>query len=261
MRIFGSTAHIAVQVELLEPAGEFPVCHICLWADGMRIGDYQQTVLLSPIADFFRSTIGSHDRRIDDELGGLSPEQIVAAVKTVLFDDAGSELPYDETRLRRLERYRKLCICPNGCEAFDGELAVLIEREAGESFIWQDFTDKRVRELRLAQGDYEAVVRMFLAWADPLTGHDPSTEHFAGKTFVIAGKFSRPQSDIVRVIRRLGGRVDRAVSERTSYVLAGQLMPQAARKIQQARTLNVPVLSEAEFDSLLPSGPNEFQQS
>ena len=110
MRIFGSTAHIAVQVELLEPAGEFPVCHICLWADGMRIGDYQQAVLLSPIADFFRSTIGSHDRRIDDELGGLSPEQILAAVKTVLFDDAGSELPYDETRLRRLQRYRNLCI-------------------------------------------------------------------------------------------------------------------------------------------------------
>jgi len=204
--IFGSPEHFALEAEALEPAGDAVVAHICLWADGLRIGDYAQPVLLRPIADLFRKSTRRRDRDIDAELSGLAPEQILTAIKAALFDEGENELPIDDTMRRRWERYRQLLICPNGCEAFDGELAVLVHHEDGESFIWEDFRDKRVHERRLAPGDYERVITMFLAWADPLTGYDPSSERFAGKAFVIVGKFSRPQSDIARLIRRLGGR-------------------------------------------------------
>jgi hypothetical protein len=249
MKIFGSMEQLAVQVELLEPAGQFVVVHICLWAGGMRIGDYEQAVLLPPIADVFRDTIRRRDRRIGGELIGLTPEEIIGKVKAVLFDEG------ERNRLL-MAKYRELCICPNGSEAFDGEMAVLIEREGAESFIWQDFTGKRIREIRLAPGGYEGVIRVFLAWADPLTGHNPLSEHFAGKTFVIAGKFSRTHSELAGIIRRLGGRVDGGVSERTSYMLAGQLMPQAPESVLRARRLGVTVLSETEFESLLPTDRN-----
>ncbi|MDM0047925.1 BRCT domain-containing protein [Variovorax sp. J22R115] len=261
MKMFGSTERFGIQTELLEPAGEFVVVHIRLWADGMQIGDYQQPVLLSPIADFFRATIRRSDLRADAELALFPPERVLEAVKASLFTDDEVKSPSQGLRNERLESFREICICPNGCAAFDGEMAVLLQRAGAESFIWQDFGDKRVRELRLMTGDYATVVRMFLGWADSLTGHDPSSDHFAGRSFVIVGKLSKSHSDIERIIRRLGGRVDYAVSGRTSYVLAGQSMSQEPRQVQKARALDVPLLSEAEFESLLPPQSSEHNPS
>lgn len=252
MSVFGSTARFALQVELLQGPGDFMVAHICLWANAMRIGDFAQAVLLSPIADFFRGTIRTHDRHVDPEHAGLSAEQALKVVLDALVGDASATWQLDAARRRRMERYRGLIICPNGCEAFDGEAAVLVARSSGESFIWQGFTDKRVRELALASAEYADVIRQFLAWADPLTAHDPSREHFAEKTFVLVGSFSRPQAEIARIIRRLGGRVDQTVSERTSYVVAGQLPSEVPKDVVEARALNVPVLSEAQFEGLRP---------
>jgi len=151
-------------------------------------------------------------------------------------------------------------MCPNGSEAFDGELAVLIDREGGDSLIWQDFADKNIREIRLVPGEYQDVVRSFLSWVDPLTGHDPSRERFAGKAFVVTGKFSSPQSDIVTLIRRLGGRVEQTVRKGTSYVLVGEVLEEA-RQVVQARLLGVPILSEAEFERQLPMRTDESKPS
>lgn len=253
MKTFGSVEHIAVQVELLAPGEQRIVGGICLWAGGLRIGDDQQPVLLSPIADFFRSSIRFKDRHID-ELVGLRPEQILGAIKTALFSPSENRPSFEKASRSRLAKYRKVCICPNGCEAFDGEMAVLIDREDSESFVWQDYADKRVHELRLERGGYEAVMRMFLAWIDPLLGHDPLTEHFADQVFVIFGNFSRPRSEIENLIRRLGGRVDRSLSARTSSVLVGEQMSQEPQSVPEARALGVPVLTEAQFWSLLPPG-------
>jgi len=80
METFGSKERIAIQTELLEPAGQSVASHICLWAGGMQIGNYEEAVLLSPIADFFRGTIRRRDRQFDAELAALNPEQILEVV-------------------------------------------------------------------------------------------------------------------------------------------------------------------------------------
>lgn len=260
MKIFGSRERIALQAELLEPAGQSVVGHICIWANGMRIGNYEEAVLLSPIADFLRGTIRRRNRQIEAELESLPPERILEAVKNEIFRETGGKPKSEDTSRRPGKRYRELCICPNGCEAFDGELAVLIDRNQGESFIWQDFADKNIRELRLVPGEYGDVVRSFLGWVDALTGHDPSNEHFAGKRFVIAGKLSAPQWKIAKLIRRLGGGVDQAVRQDTTYLLAGEFVGEPLQ-IVQARALGVPILSEAEFEHLLPSRTDESKRS
>jgi NAD-dependent DNA ligase len=253
MKIFGSKERIAVQAELLEPAKQFVIGHICLWADGLRIGNYEEAVLLSPIADFLRGTIRHRDRRVDAELAGLPAKQILENLKNALSGETGGESQSGDALRRSWERYRELRICPNDCEAFDGEWAVLIEQGGGESFIWHDFIDKHAREVRLAPGEYAEVVRLFLGWIDPLTEHDPSSEYFAGKTFVITGKFARLQSEIAKLIRRLGGRVEYTVNERTSYVLAGEVMEEQ-QQIRQAQALGIPILTEADFERLLALG-------
>jgi DNA ligase (NAD+) len=70
-----------------------------------------------------------------------------------------------------------------------------------------------------------------------------------GKTLVITGtleKYSR--DEIERLIKQLGGKAAGSVSKKTAYVVAGE---NAGSKLDKARELGVPVLSEAEFEKLV----------
>jgi DNA ligase (NAD+) len=70
-----------------------------------------------------------------------------------------------------------------------------------------------------------------------------------GKTLVFTGellKFTRAAAK--RLVEERGGRVTSSVSRQTSYVVAGA---EAGSKLDQARKLAVPVLTEEEFQALL----------
>jgi DNA ligase (NAD+) len=76
-----------------------------------------------------------------------------------------------------------------------------------------------------------------------------ATEPLVGKTLVVTGtleKYSREQ--IEELITKLGGRAASSVSKSTDYVVAGE---KAGTKLDKARKLGVPVISEAEFDKLI----------
>jgi DNA ligase (NAD+) len=68
---------------------------------------------------------------------------------------------------------------------------------------------------------------------------------FKGKTFVLTGtlnSFTREEAE--EKITNFGGSVTSSVSKKTDYVLAGE---KAGSKLDKAKTLNIKILDELEF--------------
>ena len=71
----------------------------------------------------------------------------------------------------------------------------------------------------------------------------------AGKTFVLTGTLATmTRDDAEAAIERLGGKVVGSVSRKTSYLVVGE---DAGSKLEKARTLGVPTLTEEEFRALI----------
>jgi DNA ligase (NAD+) len=76
-----------------------------------------------------------------------------------------------------------------------------------------------------------------------------AAEHLAGKVFVVTGTLSRyGRQEIEELIKKLGGKAASTVSKKTAYVVAGE---KAGTKLDKARQLGVPVLSEEQFEKLI----------
>lgn len=72
---------------------------------------------------------------------------------------------------------------------------------------------------------------------------------FAGKTFVLTGTLSEfTRSEAGEIIERYGGKTSSSVSKKTDYVLAGDA---AGSKLQKAAALGVPILTEAQFRTMI----------
>jgi DNA ligase (NAD+) len=70
-----------------------------------------------------------------------------------------------------------------------------------------------------------------------------------GKTFVVTGTLpTYERADVEALIKSLGGKVAGSVSKKTDYVVAGE---KAGSKLDKAKELGVPVLTEAEFNELI----------
>jgi DNA ligase (NAD+) len=72
---------------------------------------------------------------------------------------------------------------------------------------------------------------------------------FSGRTFVLTGTLSTmTREEAEAAIGRLGGKVSGSVSRKTSYLVVGA---DAGSKLEKARSLGVPMLTEEEFKALI----------
>ncbi len=73
-----------------------------------------------------------------------------------------------------------------------------------------------------------------------------------GKSFVLTGTLVRlTRSEAAALIKERGGKVSESVSKKTDYVVVGE---DPGSKYEKAKTLGIPILSEAEFQEFIAEG-------
>ncbi|MBC8401800.1 MAG: NAD-dependent DNA ligase LigA [Candidatus Marinimicrobia bacterium] len=104
---------------------------------------------------------------------------------------------------------------------------------------WSDSTNRSIVEACLTAG---------INWKKQVKSSGPD---LSGKTFVFTGsleQFTRSQAK--EMVENLGGRASGSVSSKTDYVVAG---PGAGSKLKQAKKLEIAILTEKEFLTLIKS--------
>ena len=77
------------------------------------------------------------------------------------------------------------------------------------------------------------------------TGSQAPSGKFAGKTFVFTGTLEKmTRNEAKNLVEAKGGAAAASVTKKTDYVVAGT---QAGSKLEQARSLGIPVLTEEQF--------------
>lgn len=72
---------------------------------------------------------------------------------------------------------------------------------------------------------------------------------FANKVVVVTGTLEKyTRNEIKEVLKRLGANVTGSVSKKTDYLICGR---DAGSKLEKARALNIPVISEDEFEGMV----------
>lgn len=110
-------------------------------------------------------------------------------------------------------------------------------------------TAKYVSQWMQSPQSIDLLARLEAAGVNMACKEEMLDTRFAGMTFVLTGaleKFTRDEAG--EMIEKRGGKAAGSVSKKTTYVVAGE---NAGSKLQKARDLNIPVLTEDEFLALL----------
>ena len=103
------------------------------------------------------------------------------------------------------------------------------------------------RWLESAQGQH-LIARLREAGVNMTQPDEQLSRRLEGQTFVITGTLEkRSRQEMTQFIQQHGGKVSGSVSKRTDYLVAGE---DAGSKLQKARELGVPVLTEGEMEAM-----------
>ena len=113
-----------------------------------------------------------------------------------------------------------------------------------------EITANSVKEFFMQEQTKDLINRLKVAGVNMKEKDDVNNDNrFLGKTFVLTGtleKYTRDEAS--EIIENFGGKTSGSVSKKTSYVLAGE---DAGSKLSKAQSLDIPVITEAQFEEMI----------
>ncbi len=191
-------------------------------------------------------TLAEGDLLTLEGFADISAKKLIASVQKARKVElarllVGLSIPQvgEETALLVAEHFRTLDAIADATEAELSELNGVGPIVAKAIFDW--FKDKEHTAL-------VARLKKVLTIVSPAKVAK-ATLPLAGKVFVLTGGLSAMSRDEAKArLRKLGADVSGSVSKKTSYVVAGE---SAGSKLDKARSLDIPILSEKDFLKLL----------
>jgi DNA ligase (NAD+) len=197
--------------------------------------------------DFFHSTDGQKPVKEFRELGLKLTEDAKAAPGAAVL--AGKTFVVTGT----LKKYSREEI-EDKIKAFGGKATGSVSSKTDYVLAGEETGSKldKAKELGITiitEEEFEKMIAGATAAPAALPPGVPAGVSLAGQTFVVTGTLKTYKRDEIEgLIKALGGKALGNVSSKTSYVVAGE---EAGSKLDKAKELGVPVLSEAEFDKLI----------
>jgi len=239
-------------VDALERARSFPLAR---WVHALAIPDVGEETARD-LAGYFQSfdDMVKSDVLADTAKLGELRETIQ---KNVISKREGEELTDDEKAARR-ERQREAKSAAEPIAVRLVEQGFAKPSGQGNAKDWQVLTlvgpsaaKALYSWLHSKQGKMtlERMKSLGISPQGEIKNETPAGNILAGKTFVLTGTLpALSRDEASEMIRKAGGNVSSSVSKKTNYVLAGE---EAGSKLEKAKELNVPVISEEEFRAMI----------
>jgi hypothetical protein len=129
------------------------------WCGGEEVGRYEADTTLRDVSMEVARFLANEGKRRDESFTGASSEEVVRTLLVALYEDHGQS---DEQVDADDERYRRFAVKPL-VDVFDPWDIFLVEDEKSARLIWRRVKEVKLRERELASGEFDAVLKAFLA--------------------------------------------------------------------------------------------------
>lgn len=158
--IFGDQSTFAIECDIRSNDGKYTFVMGNFWIGGERVGAPDEVMLLSALVIILQDFLERKADRVSEALFVAERQSLLNDLKAMIYDGVAPGVGQHVLQ-------RTFVLCPNGCEAFDGWFAVVVENwERRQRLIWcksQDATS--AKEMILEDGSVEQVMNLFLTWS------------------------------------------------------------------------------------------------
>ena len=140
--------------------------HICFWAGGMSVGNYDELASLSVAIPAMSELLRYQGSRMSADLS-MSPSEIFYRIDDALYVEDRRSDQQVEADWNTFARY---IATPVGLDVFDGWKAFIIEDERSGRYVWKETRreESEVLEAHLAAGEFDEAIKTSVAYLKDL---------------------------------------------------------------------------------------------
>ena len=154
--LIGIREQLAMEYQIIESSGEVVLGHFGLWAQGQRVGNFSDVVVLTAVQAQVERSLQRSDQRTDPYLFEADKAVAFETIRDIIYGAAG------ESDVPRSVRYGCFNLTDLGISAFDGLYVFLVAGLRGQRLLWAEVGSTAANEAKLPAGTYETLAQEYL---------------------------------------------------------------------------------------------------